>query len=333
MKGRHMSLNIETLASISPPWYGLGSKVPAELSPEQMAVKAGLNWRVEKVPAFSKINGVDVPTGWSSLVRDSDNKILDLVTDDWCVNQNEDAFRFFNEFCELGEMSMDTAGALDGGRMVFALAKVNESFEVFGGDRVDSYLLFSNPHKFGHSIDVKFTPIRISCYNSLVMAIRTPSLQKASEGRTNSVRQTHRSEFDAEKVKVMLGAAHRKLESYRKDAEFLGSKEYTDSLLRKYMLSVFPKAGAKKDSDASSKLASIAMAIVETQPGAEFARNSWWQAFNAATYVVDHIQGRTQETRLRSAWYGMGKTTKLDALSKAILFAKGDHHKLEKVEA
>ena len=38
---------------------------------------------------------------------------------------------------------MHTAGSLQGGRWVWVLAKVKESFELFGGDKVDSYLLFS----------------------------------------------------------------------------------------------------------------------------------------------------------------------------------------------
>ena len=48
---------------------------------------------------------------------------------------------------------MHTAGSLKGGKMVWALAKINESFDVMDGDRVDSYLLFSNPHDYGKSVE------------------------------------------------------------------------------------------------------------------------------------------------------------------------------------
>ena len=44
-------------------------------------------------------------------------------------------------------MSMETAGSLKGGKVVWALAKVKESFDIFGGDEVGAYLLFSNTHE------------------------------------------------------------------------------------------------------------------------------------------------------------------------------------------
>ena len=32
------------------PWHGLGTKVSDDLSPNQIMVKAGLDWQVDKVP-------------------------------------------------------------------------------------------------------------------------------------------------------------------------------------------------------------------------------------------------------------------------------------------
>jgi phage/plasmid-like protein (TIGR03299 family) len=321
-----MTAAVETMAYAGEvPWHKLGKKVPADLSPEQMAIAAGVDWTVSKVPAFANIAGEQKNVGWSALVRDTDSKILDIVSNDWIPNQNSEAFKFFNEFCDIGDMSMETAGALDDGRIVWALARVKDTFEVFGGDRVDSYLLFTNPHKFGWSIDVRFTPVRVVCMNTLTMALNHSSQKGLRTGdRANSVKQTHRSEFNADKVKSMLGLAHSKMGKYKEAAEFLGTKEYTDELLKKYMNSVFPKINAKiGDEHTLSKNAEKALAFVESQPGAEFAKNTWWQAFNAATYFVDHVQGRTAETRLKSAWFGQGKGVKLNALNTAIDFAKG----------
>ena len=65
-----------------------------------------------------------------------------------------EAFDFFSDFVKAGDMEMHTAGSLDDGKMVWALAKVNESFELFKGDKVDSYLLFSNPHQYGKSSSI-----------------------------------------------------------------------------------------------------------------------------------------------------------------------------------
>jgi hypothetical protein len=37
------------------PWHGLGKEVPNDLTPEQMLKAAGLDWTVEKIPAFIKL--------------------------------------------------------------------------------------------------------------------------------------------------------------------------------------------------------------------------------------------------------------------------------------
>jgi hypothetical protein len=38
--------------------------------------------------------------------------------------------------------------------------------------------------------------------------------------------------------------------------------------------------------------------------------------------MTDHVIGKTQESRLTSAWYGLNKSVKVKALEKAIKFAE-----------
>ena len=146
------------------PWHGLGTKVAADLSPQQIMQQAGLDWTVEK-ETMTTASGVEIE-GKKALVRSADNKVLDVVGDNWNPVQNSEAFEFFSEYCLAGDMEMHTAGSLKGGQMVWALAKIKESFDILGGDQVDSYLLFSNPHKYGKAIDVRFTPISCLLYTS-----------------------------------------------------------------------------------------------------------------------------------------------------------------------
>mgnify|MGYP003338780756 CR=1 FL=1 len=103
------------------PWHNLGTRVPADLTPEQMLDAAGLNWSVEKIPAYANVGGKNLKIGQSALVRDRDNKILDVVSDDWNPVQNAEAFDFFNEFVAAGDMEMHTAGSLKDGQIVEAL--------------------------------------------------------------------------------------------------------------------------------------------------------------------------------------------------------------------
>ena len=268
------------------PWHGLGVSVPADLTPDQMLEAAGLNSTVEKIPAYANIAGKQVEINQSALVRSSDNSILDVVSDDWNPIQNEEAFEFFNEFVAAGDMEMHTAGSLQDGKIVWGLAKVKESFELFKGDEVESYLLFSNFHKYGYSTDVRFTPIRVVCNNTLTLSLN----QKVE----NAVKISHRNVFNADVTKEMLGIAKDKLAKYKDMASFLGAKKAKDENIVEYFNRIFPSTG-KKD---VSRNAERAMQILHTQPGAEFAEGSWWQPFNAVTFLTDHELGRNADSRL-----------------------------------
>jgi phage/plasmid-like protein (TIGR03299 family) len=294
------------------PWHGLGAPVEDDMTPIEMMKAAGLDWNVAKVESFIEFNGQKIPTGQQSLVRETDGKILTQVGPGWNPVQNIEAFEFFNDFVSMGDMAMDTAGSLKDGRIVWALADVREGFSLFGGDEVKGYLLFSNPHQYGKSIDVRFVLERVVCNNTLTVAL-------AEKGQP-AVRVNHRSQFNAERVKELLGISHRKTETFKEAAEFLGSKNYNVIQLKDYFGTVFGKS-AKEDKDLSPT-AERAMAVIETQPGAEFQQGSWWQALNAVTYLCDHELGRSNDTRLASAWFGGNAKRKVDALNLAVEMAK-----------
>ena len=295
------------------PWHGLGTRVPDDLTPEQMLEAAGLNWEVEKIEAFAKVGGKNVSVDRSALVRKTDNKILGVVSNDWNPVQNSDAFEFFNDFIAEGDMEMHTAGSLRGGQIVWALAKVKDGFSLFGGDEVESYLHFTNFHQYGYSTDVRFTPIRVVCNNTLTLSLNTKV--------ERMVKISHRREFDGDNVKLMLGVAAEKLAKYKKMAQFLGSKRYTNENVVDYFKRIFPVSGGDNAKKEISKNANVALGVLDTQPGAEFARGSWWQAFNTVTYLTDHLAGRTADTRLASAWYGYNKNLKTKALETALEMA------------
>lgn len=313
-------LQIETTASVgSSPW-GIGEIVSNDLTPQQMMEKAGCDWRVEKVPTYADFNGEKIPTGMEALVRDSDNKVLTQVGGNWEPCQNETAFEFFNEYCLEGGMEMDTAGSLKGGKMVWALAKIKESFDVLKGDQIDSYLLFSNPHEYGKSIDIRFTPIRVSCMNTLAMALKGTAVTGA--------KINHRKVFDANHVKTTLGLAHEKFEQYKELSQFLASKKFSAESLIQYYNEVFPRTYQGKNPPVVTEFKDLtsngqkAFEVLDSQPGAQFAKGSWWQALNSVTYLTDHVMGREADSRMTSAWFGANQNRKQSAVSKAIEFAE-----------
>jgi len=316
-----MAHQVETMAYAGEvPWHGLGVSVSNDLTPVQMMEKAGVDWTVQECESFVDFNGERIPTGQKALVRSTDGRVLTNVGKDWNPVQNEQAFEFFGEYVLAGNMEMHTAGSLRDGQMVWALAKVKESFDLFGGDEVESYLLFSNPHQYGKSIDVRFTPIRVVCNNTLSL-----SLGMESE---RSIKVGHRVEFNPGEVKQALGIASEKLKTYREMAEYLGGKRFSMDSLIEYYNTVFPRTSDKRVQDKKlsaetlSRNAQACLEVLETQPGAEFAEGSWWQAYNSVTFITDHVQGRNADNRLYSSWFGTNQTRKRNALETAVEFAE-----------
>ena len=298
------------------PWHGLGTKVPPDLTSDQMMDAAGLNWTVRKIPAFAKVGDKNVDVGRSALVRNTDDKILDIVSNDWNPVQNQEAFEFFNDFIAASEMEMHTAGSLKDGKIVWALAKVKESFTLFKHDKVDSYMLFSNFHQYGFSTDIRFTPIRVVCNNTLSLSL--------SSDVDRQVKFNHRRKFEPDLAKLLLGIAADKLKKYKEMAACLGSKKAKDEDVVEYFKRIFPVTSVKEGTDPKkeySRNAGIAMDTMETQPGHEFAPGTWWPVYNSVTFMTDHIVGRSNDTRMASSWYGVNKNLKVKALELAVEMA------------
>ena len=300
------------------PWHGLGKRVSPDLAPVEMMREAGVDWKVIKRPSFIKADGKQHPTGIYALVRKTDNMVLTNVGERWNPVQNIEAFKFFDKFIHAGDMEMHTAGSLKNGRIVWALARVRESFDLFGGDKVEPFLLFSNPHIYGKSIDIRFTPIRVVCKNTLDMSLLKDS--------SNGVRLNHRSSFDPEKVIEMMGLVRGQFGNYKQMAEFLGSKQITKKASLVYFNTVFPKAsstgGKVKTLNDLSPNARKSLDCMDRQPGAEYAKGSYWQAFNAVTYMTDHVMGRDNDNRLYSQWFGDNRHRKIKAMKTAMKMAE-----------
>lgn len=306
------------------PWHGLGTELQPGATPAEIMKAANLDWKVTPRNLYfdSYENGKTKRCKVDNkvLVRDSDSKVLTVISKGWKPVQNSEAFDFFVGLCESGKMEMHTAGSLLGGKRVWALAKINECFElVVNGkktrDVTEGYLLLTNPHEYGKSIDARLTGIRVVCNNTISMALG----QKGAY----SVALNHRKAFDPEKLKEMLGIAHISMEGHKEAAEFLATKRYTEEKAKEFFAAVWPLGNdEKRDAGELSRVARNALEIVETQPGADFAPGTYWNLFNAVTYTTDHLMGRSADTRMTSAWYGANRARKDEARSLAIEMAK-----------
>lgn len=314
---------VETMAYTGEvPWHRLGVHVDPTLTPDEILCAAQLDWDVEKTP-MNTDNGIPI-TEHFALVRNraGNRDVLGICGKEYIPTQNKEAFTFFNEFCESGDMTMETAGSLMGGRQIFGLARIQKNFVLPGDDLVQSYLLLSHPHIWGKALLTMLTPIRVVCMNTLTQAIH--------KGGPKFV-MTHRNRFDVymqNEAKKTLGIAVKGFVEFEEAARFLAKTEYTDKRLFEYVAAVMqPELLAANDdikADMLKRNASRVLYLVNKGKGAEMksAHNTWWGAFNAVTAFYDHDYGQTADARMTSAWFGPNASKKRGALQLAIDFAK-----------
>jgi len=160
------------------------------------------------------------------------------------------------------------------------------------------------------------TPIRVVCKNTLTLSL--------SQNSDQMVNVNHRTAFDAAMVKEQMGIAREKMEQYKSMAEFLGGKRATGDNVIQYFNEVFGAPAKEKVDNVipfTSRNSKLAFENLDVQPGAEFAQGTWWTAFNSVTNMTDHLQGRSNDGRLVSSWYGRNRKVKLNALDKALEYA------------
>jgi phage/plasmid-like protein (TIGR03299 family) len=204
-----------------------------------------------------------------------------------------------------------------GGRHVWLLCKLDESFAVAGGrDQTDAYLLLSNHYLAGFASSIMLTPIRVVCNNTITMAL---------DGSGRRWTHSHLAEFDAEAAKAQLGIGKQGFRKYAEQAEFLTAKRMTGENFVTYIKRVYDLKDPQKD-DAEARAANQRVIdrlkeTLSTHPGADLAAGSWWQGFNAVTHDNDHVIGRSPSVRLASGWYGVGALRKQKALTLAVEYA------------
>lgn len=200
-----MAANVETMFyTREKPWHGLGVKVASALSSKEALQASGLDWQVEQRDIYTD-SGISIP-GYKANVRDSDNKVLGIVSDRYKVVQNEEAFAFTDKL--LGEgVRYETAGSLNEGRKVWVLARMPREY-IMLGDRISPYMVFSNSHDGSGAIRVAMTPIRVVCNNTLNLALSTAT-RSWSAMHTSRVQdrigEAENTLFMAESYMDMLG--------------------------------------------------------------------------------------------------------------------------------
>lgn len=200
-----MSANVETMFSVrTAPWHGLGEVIAEAPNFEAAIQLAGLDWNVYQTDLLTN-SGLPIP-GFKANIRDTDDKVLGVVTDRYKVVQNREAFQFTEELLGKG-VRYETAGSLQEGKKTWILAKLPNEY-IIGEDQISPYLVFFNSHDGSGSIRCAITPIRVVCQNTLNLALSTAKRSWSAvhtQSIANRMQEASQTLFFAEKYMTELG--------------------------------------------------------------------------------------------------------------------------------
>lgn len=225
-----MAANVETMFyTRETPWHGLGTKVASAPTSDDALRLAELDWKVLQESIYTEYE--EKIEGFKANVRDSDRKVLGVVTDRYKIIQNGEAFAFTDSL--LGEgVRYETAGSLMGGRKVWLLAHMPHEY-IISGERISPYLVFSNTHDGSGAIRVALTPIRVVCSNTLNLALTTAK-RSWSMVHTGNIKDRLKEAGDT------LFLAEKYMDSLGKEFEKLRMKKLTDRQVLDYIEVLLP---------------------------------------------------------------------------------------------
>jgi len=296
------------------PWHGLGTQIKQGASAKEILRAAVLNWKVNRsIVQFSQEGktGLAQDLDHQVIYRSDTGAVLDVTGKKYIPHQNSEVMDFFQEYVAAGDMFIDVAGSLNGGKQIWVLAKMQAQFNLPGKDNVGGYVLLMNPHQYGKGMIAKMTAIRVVCQNTLTAALGAGGA---------SIKVWHTKEFNQarqQEAKEKLGIAKERFDAFKTDATTL-SKTKIDM---KDAVKIFAQVtgGDPTDSreDQSPTVRRLADLFEGQGMGADLqsALGTGWGALNAVTQWVDHEYGRSPNARLNNAWLGRGEQMKRQAMA------------------
>jgi len=314
-----MAHQVQTMFSYKQtPWHGLG-KIIHDVPTIAEGIKlAGLDWRVEQKPVFTLTPDGDytlIPDK-AALVRNDDSTTLAVLSPRYKALQNSEAFDFFQPFIDNKLASLETAGALQEGRKIWVLAKLNKApIEIKGNDIVEKFVLLSNSHDGSTAVRVGFTPIRVVCANTLAMS------HNAKDSQLMRVFHGSKVKENVEMLRDTINAIDASFEATEEQMKILARRQVGKEELKKYIKVVFKisedlEDGRKKIN--AEKLEERITQLFDVSAGAQEAGHTYWGAYNAVNYYLNHEYGRSQDGRLDSIWFGYNSRVNASAFAEAV---------------
>jgi phage/plasmid-like protein (TIGR03299 family) len=311
------------------PWHGLGEKLPPGQSIETWVKAARLNWGIQTLPVRYQFQGRDrIMPDRFVLARDDTGAALSIVSADYQVVQPIEVLEFYRDLVEERGYTLETAGALDGGRKVWALANTGMVKDVTDNpvDRLGAYVLLATSCDKSLATTATFTSIRVVCQNTLGFAFKDMKGQQRRHMKVD-----HTKKFDANSIKEQLGLIDKAWDHFMVQINPMAHYRLSNVTAQQFFESLFLSdkdlEEGKPPANSKHKEINQIKSLFLSAQGQNLATSNetLWGAVNAVTYYVDHVRSTKAVERMDSAWFGTGALLKEKAWDRAIELIAVEH--------
>ena len=179
-------------------------------------------------------------------------------------------------------------------------------------------------HDGSSAVNIKFTPIRVVCNNTLSMAFADQQYLSVYHQRDIKTRLND--------VPKLLNIITNRYTEIDESLKLLAKYQMTDITLEKYLLNVFPDPINRKDEklfeyqlEKGKANREWAKYLFENGLGNKMTgvSGSMWAAYNGVTELIDHkITKQSNDRKLNSVWFGDGAVVKVKAYKAAVEMVK-----------
>lgn len=338
-----MPANIDSMMYLGEtPWHREGVKLDNPPTVEEAIQASGLDWRVEKRPTFylnpltgftentdnaellrkmirnnrsNEIFGGFLPTKHYVTVRMDNGKVLGNVSEKYEVLQNHDAFMPFRPLVDYG-YTFETAGAIQGGKKIWILAKAPKG-ELVGDDTIQPYILLYTSHDGSTGNNMRDTMVRVVCQNTLDLALNRNANVEYKFKHTQNIKANIKNV--ANNIEACQGNVALAIDQMNRMNEY----PITPSELDTYLETVIPflkKRNEKSIPELGINVRNTAKPTYEQiVDNFYFGRGNkgktLWDAYNAITEYYTH--DKQYKDWVKSTQFGQAYQYKVDALKVA----------------
>ena len=252
----------------------IGNEIIGSTSVDEALRLGNLDYEVEKQPIYLA-DGTMIKDRMAT-VRD-DGHIYDIVSDQYKVIQNRDAFSFIDYMSD--DIKFEKVGETKSG-MIYLIASL-EKMRILGDD-YQPYLIFRNSHNGKYQLQATICPLRIVCQNQFNIAFK-------ESPNTITIRHSSLAEVRLKEATEVLKGTADYMKQLNIRAEKWANTKIDNFKIKQIINDLFPLDTTMKDFQFQriEEQRSLFINAYHAQDNGNF-RNSMWGLINAYSDFITH---------------------------------------------